>query len=249
MLTLQTHFLIQDKMAAHGYALVPAEMITPLADYPEAWEALHAEYARLPPDEYLPGGARYRFRRYDRFYFHPATGELRLLPHEDYFQSRDINTVTGGIIRKFAPLLPEMVTNPFMLDLIRWDFQQFPLHEPEWAFQPWQVDVHLIYVVAQPGGEGHPTPEGVHRDGAEFVTVHLAALKNAQGGVVTVYDDDKKPLESFQLDHLMHSYLFEDAILWHGVTPIVSVDGVNPAERGILTFDYHFRPELERPQI
>jgi hypothetical protein len=65
---------------------------------------------------------------------------------------------------------------------------------------------------------------------------------------MTVYDDDRQPLESFQLNHLMHSYLFEDAILWHGVTPLRSIDGINPAERGILTFDYHFKPDLQRPE-
>jgi hypothetical protein len=243
-----THSRAHDDLTEKGYALVIAGDIAPLHTYPEAWEALRAEYPRLPADNYLPGGARYRFRRYDRFYFQPVTGELRVLPHEDYFQSTDINTVTGGIIRRFEPLLPDMVANPFLQALVRWDFEQFPMHQDAWRYEPWQVDVHLIYVVAQPGAEGHPTPEGVHRDGAEFVTVHLAALNNADGGVVTVYDDDKQPLESFHLNHLMHSYLFEDAILWHGVTPLRSIDGVNPAERGILTFDYHFNPDLPRPE-
>jgi hypothetical protein len=103
----------------------------------------------------------------------------------------------------------------------------------------WRVDVHEILVIAEPNSSAHPTPEGVHRDGAEFVTVHLAVLENADGGLVTVYDDDKLPLESFQLNGIMDSYLFDDSILWHGVTPIVSQDGIRPARRAILTFDYH----------
>ncbi len=230
----------QQALSEHGYALVEAETLTPAWEYPEGWTELAAAYPHLPADEYLPGGARYRFRRYDRFHFDPISGALDLLPHQDYFQSTDINAVTGGIVRKFAPLTPELAANPFMHAMIRWNFAQFPLVDPRWSSGLWQVDAHMIYVVAQPGEHGHPTPEGVHRDGAEFVTVHLAALDNADGGLVTVYDDDKHPLASFQLDHLLHSYLFEDARLWHGVKPITPRDPRQAARRGILTFDYHF---------
>jgi hypothetical protein len=239
---------IHDDIATRGFALVSADMVEPLHRLRADWDTLRAEYPRLPADEYLPGGARYRYRSYDRFWFDPLSGDLRQLPHEDYFQPQDINAVTGGIIRKFAPLTPDIAENPFLHALIRWDFEQFPMRAIEWQYQTWQVDVHLIYVVAEPGIEAHPTPEGVHRDGAEFVTVHLAALDNATGGVVSIYDDDKQHLESFQLNHLMHSYLFEDAVLWHGVTPIVPADGVNKAARGILTFDYHFAPMLAKPE-
>jgi hypothetical protein len=78
--------------------------------------------------------------------------------------------------------------------------------------------------------------------------VHLAALENASGGAVSIYNDDRQHLETFRLDHLMHSYLFEDAILWHGASPIVPADGVSRAARGILTFDYHFAPNLPKPE-
>jgi hypothetical protein len=246
MLEITTTHNIQQEIAAKGYSVVDSEQI-PLADEMRtAWEVLREDYQTLPPDAFLPDHGKYRFRRFDRFYFYPATGELVLLPHVDYFQSNDINTVTGGIVRQFAPLTRKTANNPFLHELIRFDFAQFPLRDPEQKYQPWQVDVHEIHVVAQPGDIGHPTPEGVHRDGAEFVTVHLAALENASGGIVTVYDDDKQPITSFQLQNILDSYLFDDARLWPGVTPIASYDGIHPAQRGILTFDYHYKPDLTR---
>jgi len=248
MLDIATHSAIHDDIAQRGYSVVPASAIDPVHTHGAFWDALRSEYPLMPADNHLPGNGKYRFRRYDRFYFHPVTGELRALPHEDYFQSTDINAVTGGIIRRFAPLTPEIIANPFLHEMIRFDFAQFPMHEEAWKTQPWQVDAHMIYVTSEPGAAGHPTPEGVHRDGAEFVTVHLAALDNASGAVVTVYDDNKRPLESFQLDHIMHSYLFEARILWHGVTPLVPANGQTRAARGILTFDYHFSPNLQRPE-
>lgn len=241
-----THRIVED-LRARRFSLVHADEIPLPERLIQAWEDLRADYAHLPPDEFLPGGARYRLRRYDRFYFHPYTGELAILPHEDYFQSLEINTVTGGVVRRFAPLTPEIAENPFLHELIRFDFSAFPLAQAEMQYNPWQVDVHLIQIVADPGAEGHPTPEGVHRDGAEFVTVHLVNVENAEGGEVTVYDDDRQPLASFQLEQPLDSYLFEDALLWHGVTPIRSADGVHPARRGILTFDFHYSPNLLHP--
>lgn len=234
---------IHDEIATQGYSIVPPDEITPFAAFPLAWRQLQADYAQLPPDNHLPNNATYRFRRYDSFYFLPFSGELALLPHQDYYQSEDINRVTGGQIRRFAPLTAETSDNPFLHELIRWDFQQFPLRTTEQQYHPWQVDVHEILVVAEPGSSGHPTPEGIHRDGAEFVTVHLATIDNAAGGLVSVYDEQQQPLASFQLQRVMESYLFDDARLWHGVTPIEPADGHSAARRGILTFDYHYRPD------
>ncbi|MGJ3239601.1 MAG: 2OG-Fe dioxygenase family protein [Anaerolineae bacterium] len=246
MLPITTTRDIRSDIAHVGYSCVSADDLPLNGEMAQAWQALLEDYQSLPPDDYLPNNGLYRYRRYDRFYFYPATGELVLLPHRDYFQSKEINQVTGGIVRQFAPLTRTTANNPFLHELIRFDFANFPLANREMRYHPWQVDVHQIYVTAEAGSEGHPTPEGVHRDGAEFVTVHLAVLDNADGGEVSIYDDDKRHIKSFRLQQVLDSYLFNDAILWHGVKPIRSQDGKNPAQRGILTFDYHYQPDLTR---
>ena len=207
----------------------------------QAWLSLLIDYADLPADEYLPGVASYRYRRYGRFRLSPGSGALERLPHEDYFQSADINRVTGGFIRKFAPLLDSAFANPFLQALIRFDLARFPLNA-EQCTGDWEVHFHLIRVTAAAGQPGHPTPEGIHRDGAAFVTVHLAELVNARGGEVSIYDDDRNLLTSFRLKQVMDSYLFNDAILWHAAAPIEPVDPAHAAVRSILTFDYHHRP-------
>lgn len=232
---------IQSEIAQTGYSVLLAEELSMTEELSSAWEVLRQDYPSLPRDEYLPDNGLYRYRRYDSFSFLPETGALSLLPHQDYFQSRDINTVTGGIVRKFAPLTKETTENPFLHELIRFDFANFPIDDPAMLSGKWKVDVHQIFVVANVGAEGHPTPEGVHRDGAEFVTVHIAMLDNTLGGEVSIYDDDKQHLRSFTLGNVLDSYLFNDAILWHGVTAIQSKDGVRPAERGILTFDFYYQ--------
>ena len=231
---------IRGEIRRHGYSLLRARDLRLSDELRQAWLSLSIDYADLPADEYLPGGARYRFRRYGRFRFSPLTGELTRLPHKDYFQDADINRVTGGIIRKFAPLLDTTFDNPFLRELIRFDFAQFPLAQAQLK-QDWEVQAHLIRVTADLGAQGHPTPEGIHRDGAAFVSVHLAELVNALGGEVSIYDDDRRLLTTFRLGQVLDSYLINDAILWHAAEPIVPAAAAHGAIRSILTFDFHPR--------
>ena len=241
-----THNICGD-LIGQAYSLVRAREFTISTDLQAAWEALRNDYTGLPVDEHLPDGGRYRFRRWGRAYFLPATGELLPLPHIDYFQSKDYNRVTGGIVRRFAPLKPETFANPFLQALIRFNLGVFPVDEAGKA-QSWQVDIHQIRVLAGKAIQGEPTPEGVHRDGAEFVTVHLAELEGAQGGDVTIYDNEACPIAGFQLHRLLDSYFFDDSQMLHGVSPIYPEDDALEAVRSILTFDYHHRPDLKRPE-
>jgi hypothetical protein len=238
---------VRTELETNAYSLIPASEIDLPPNLLLAWEAMRAQYPALPLDEFLPGGLKYRFRRWGKVYYLPSTGEIIPLPASDYFQSADINTVTGGIIRRFAPLPPETFENPFVQALIRFNMDQFPVSLDQRS-QPWQVDIHQIRVVADATGAGHPTPEGIHKDGAEFVTVHLVEFENATGAEVTIYDNDKTPVQRFQLANLLDSYLFEDPRVWHAASPITPVDPQQAAVRSILTFDYHFAPALERPR-
>ncbi len=235
--TINAHHDVYGELLQQHYSLVPASAWDMPPELMVSWQQLQAEYANLPKDEFLPGKGAYRFRRYDSFRFIPDMGTLELLPHKTYFQGTDINHVTGGIVREFAPLTPTIANNRFLHELIRYDYAQFPITEPR-PSDEWRVDVHLIRVIAQAGKVSQPTPEGVHRDGAEFVTVHLAELDNVSGGEVSIYDDNKQHITSFTLQNVLNSYLFRDEVLWHGVTPIrptIGAEGV----RSILTFDYH----------
>ena len=247
MSQITTTHNIRDELKRQGYSLVRATALSIPAELRQEWLSLSIDYADLPPDEFLPDGGRYRFRRYGRFYFLPSTEELLRLPHQDYFQDTDINQVTGGIVRKFAPLRDTTFENPFLHDMIRFDFRHFPVSD-EMKQAPWEVQVHLIRVTATAGEEGRPTPEGIHKDGAEFVTVHLAELVNADGGEVSIYDNDKNLLTSFRLNQIMDFYVFNDDILWHKADPIKPKVEAHQAVRSILTFDYHYKSELERPE-
>ena len=238
MAGIRTRQPVRSELARQGYSLLRARAIDMDDDLREAWLSLSIDFADLPSDDYLPDGGKYRFRRYGRFRFAPASGELNPLPHVNYFQSADINKVTGGFIRKFAPMQESSFGNAFLRELIRFDFEQFPVSR-EQRRSAWEVQAHLIRVTARAGRQGHPTPEGIHRDGAEYVTVHLAELVNARGGDVSIYAEDKRPLASFRLADILDCYFFHDASLWHQASPISPIADAHQAIRSILTFDYH----------
>lgn len=238
---------IREDLETQGYSLIRATELSIPDELRQAWLSLSIDYADLPADEYLPDNGKYRYRRYGRFTFMPATEQLTRLPHLDYFQDTDINQVTGGFIRKFAPLHDSTFDNPFLQELICFDFRHFPIAEDMLQI-PWEVQVHLIRVTASAGEDGHPTPEGIHKDGANFVTVHLAELVNADGGDVSIYDNDKNLLSTHRLNQITDSYLFNDEILWHSANPITPKNEAHQAIRSILTFDYHPKPDAERPE-
>jgi hypothetical protein len=244
MTHITTTHNIREDLETHGYSLVRATELSIPDDLRQMWLSLSIDYADLPPDDYLPDNGKYRFRRYGRFSFHPSTEELNRLPHQDYFQSTDINPVTGGITRKFAPLLDTTFDNPFLQELIGFDFRHFPVSD-EMKQSTWEVQVHLIRVTANAGEEGHPTPEGIHKDGVEFVSVHLAELVNANGGDMSIYDNDKNLLSTHRLNQIMDFYLFKDDILQHSADSITPKAEAHQAIRSILTFDYYYAPDLE----
>lgn len=227
MVIMPTTHTIHENIAEHGYALVPANSITPYREYPAQWLNLIAALPDLPPDP-SADAAHTRYIRRSSFTFDPLTGEV--LPIQ---RNHDAEADP-------APLTPELIANPLLHALIRWDFAQFPIFDQSWQRGTWQVDAHLVSVVVSPDEAAAPLPERVHKNGGAFTAVHLAALDNADGAYVTVYDPDQQPLECFRLNHIMQSYLYDDLNLYHGVTEIRPRDAEHPACRAILRFDFHF---------
>jgi len=194
----------------------------------------------------LKGGATFRRRRYARYYWSPRDGVLRLLPKEAYFQPEEQNNYAGGIAREFAPVLPESVENPFLMELVRCCFEQLPVEE-ERRKQAWEVRVHQIRIVATPDETGEPAPEGIHQDGTDFLSLHLVRRENVIGAESTIYDLERNPLFSCTMTEVMDSFILEDPRIMHGVTSVRPADGASPAKRDLLGIDFIFSPALEAP--
>jgi hypothetical protein len=100
------------------------------------------------------------------------------------------------------------------------------------------VRIHQIRIVATPDQPGQPAPEGIHQDGTDFLTLHLVRRQNAMGGTSTIYDLDRKPMQSYTMTELLDSFILADARVMHGVTPVHSADGRTVGIRDLLGIDF-----------
>ena len=78
------------------------------------------------------------------------------------------------------------------------------------------------------GVEGRPTPEGMHRDGVDYVLVLLIGRRNIQSGVTSIHDASGRDLGSFTLAEPFDAAWVDDHRMMHGVTPVEPIDPVGP---------------------
>jgi hypothetical protein len=237
---------VRDAIARQGFAWIPQAAWSIDPPLQPHWQRLCEDWDHLEPDRYLAGGAKFRLRRYGRYFWSPANDTLAALPNEPYFQPEEENSYAGGIVRQFAPLLPVTVANPFLQSLVRSTFACLPL-AGERRERTWEARVHQIRIVAAPGEPGLPAPEGIHQDGTDFLTLHLVRRRNVEGGESTIYDLDRRPIQKFTLRQPLDSMILDDPRILHGVTAVHSADGQTLGIRDLLGVDFIYSPTLQQP--
>jgi hypothetical protein len=177
----------------------------------------------------MADGGRYRRRRF-AVYAAGADAIVRA-PHQPHYQSRDYNRLNGGVERWFDPIEPFVGDSPVMHAILRCSRTIFEgLAGP----RAWHVEVHQFRIEAGRDQHGQPTPEGVHRDGVDYVLVLLVDRRNIVRGTTTVHRLNGDTLGSFTLASPLDAALLDDARVAHGVTPIEPIDPDRPAYRDVL---------------
>jgi hypothetical protein len=222
------------RLAFDAYAFVPGatmrlllEAAGPLDD----WQRFAASWDDMPVDTYMADGGRYRRRRYAVFAAE-AGRAVRRAPHQPHYQSRDYNPLHGGIERWFAPIADSVAAGSSLATTLAFSRALFERLAP--AIRAWHIEVHQFRIEAQPGIAGKPTPEGMHRDGVDYVLVLLVRRQNIRRGTTAIHDLQRRPLGSFTLASPFDAALVHDARVYHGVTPVEPVDPALPAYRDVL---------------
>ena len=153
------------------------------------------------------------------------------MPHRAHYQSRDYNQLNGGIARWFDPVKPEIAAHPALLASLDLAHAVFERTTPA---PKWEIELHQFRITAAAGEHGRPTPEGMHRDGVDYVMVMLIRRENIESGVTSIADAAGRSLGSFTLAQPMDATFVDDHRVFHGVTPIVPVDPARPAWRDVL---------------
>jgi hypothetical protein len=198
------------------------------------WPDFAASWAGMPVDTYMADGGRYRTRRHAVF---AVTAEsIRRQPHQAHYQSRDYNPLHGGIERWFEPIPEQIAAGASMGAVLRCCRGLFD--RVEGAPRAWHVELHQFRIEALPGAPGQPTPEGMHRDGVDYVLVLLIQRHNIKSGTTSIHDLARRPLGSFTLTHPCDAALVHDARVYHGVTAVEPLDPARPAYRDVLVVTF-----------
>jgi hypothetical protein len=221
-----------------GFAFVAASAMHEALERSGAlsdWACFAASWNDLAPDTYLVDHGRFRRRRHAVFSIEAAAAIRREL-HQPHYQSRDYNSVYGGIERWFEPIADGVGSGSTFCSILHFCTSLFgALVSPMAA---WRVEAHQFRIEARADEPGLPTPEGVHRDGVDYVLVLLIARHNIAKGTTTIHAADGKLLGSFTLTEAFDSALVDDARVFHGVTPVEPLDPARPAYRDVLVVTF-----------
>ncbi|TAM59800.1 MAG: hypothetical protein EPN49_10230 [Rhodanobacter sp.] len=220
-----------------GFAFVTGgnmrDMLVPqaLAD----WPAFAASWSDLAPDAYLAARGRQRRRRHAVFGVE-AGGEVQRERDQPHFQSLRYNPLQGDIQRWFEPIRPAIAEGASLRRILDFSRGLFDALAP--GTRRWHIEAHQFRIEARAGEPGEPTPEGVHRDGVDYVLVLLIARENIESGTTTIHADDGSLLGSFTLTRPLDAALVDDARVSHGVTPVTPFDPDKPAYRDVLVVTF-----------
>jgi hypothetical protein len=230
--SLQTGIAREGFVFVHGRVL--REIVASFGSLSD-WPAFVDSWNRLEVDTYMADGGRYRRRRHAAF---GATsgGGLRRKPHQPHIQAPEYNPLHGGIARWFEPIAPEIGDGATMRTIFAFCQSLFGSLAP--ATRTWHIETHQFRIEARAGELGRPTPEGVHRDGVDYVLVLLVDRRNIRSGVTDIQALDGRSLGHFTLTDPFDTALVDDRRVAHGVTPVEPIDPALPAYRDVLVVTF-----------
>lgn len=229
---------LSEPLARQGFAFVHAASLHAILEAAglRDWDGFASSWQDLGVDTFMADGGRYRRRRFAAFA--ASASGLERKPHQPHYQSRDYNALNGGVARWFEPVTAEVAAHPAMQAVLTTCHDLFDALTPE-STRPlvWHVEVHQFRI--ETGREqGLPTPEGMHRDGVDWVLVMLVRRENIASGETRMEDVAHRPLGSFTLTEPMDAALVDDDRVFHGVTPLRRMDPSRTAHRDVLVVTF-----------
>jgi hypothetical protein len=229
---------LRESLSQDGFVFVRAEAMRRAVEAFGAlddWPVFAASWDALELDEHMADGGRYRRRRHAVFAA-GAAGAIERQPHQPHYQGLDYNPLNGGIARWFAPITPESGVSHSLTTILAFSRALFSLLAAD--VDRWKIEVHQFRIEAQPGTEGLPTPEGMHRDGVDFALVLLVNRRNIASGTTSIHAPDGRELGRFTLTVPFDAALVDDSRVAHGVTAVNALDPGAPAYRDVLVVTF-----------
>jgi hypothetical protein len=234
---------VRDKLDREGFVFAEAASInTCLAQIGtlDDWATFADSWNDLAVDTYLADYGRYRRRRHAVFTASTVSAAdapvIVRAEHQPHYQSLKYNPLQGDIERWFEPITPDVSAGSSLQTILRLCDRIFGNLVPQ--VREWRIEVHQFRIEARLDEPGQPTPEGVHRDGVDYVLVLMVRRTNIAQGTTTIHSLDGTLLGSFTLVAPFDAALVDDARVYHGVTPVEPLDPEQPAHRDVLVVTF-----------
>ncbi|WP_280564923.1 2OG-Fe dioxygenase family protein [Chromohalobacter sp. 48-RD10] len=223
-------------LARHNYlfldGLTTTNILTDLHQHALSdWREFAASWGDMPLDGHMADGGSYRRRRHATLAANADSPEWHIKAHQPHYQGRDFNSLNGGIARHYEPILKDILHGATMSSIVGLGCRMFSRLAP---YYPWHIELHQFRIESNAEFVGKPTPEGVHRDGVNFVIMAMVDHSNMTNAESTIYDLDQNPLKSFTLNAPLDLAIVNDEQVFHGVSPIQPSDTAAPAVRDVL---------------
>jgi hypothetical protein len=181
-------------------------------------------FANLPVDPYIQG--HFRRRRFSRFTGLPEN--LQRLEHKYFVQSSQVNKLAGGVKRDFPELEESLSEQPDFQRLVA-AFIDFSKIDPLVC----EMGVHQIRIIASRGEQGEPAPEGIHRDGFDFVGIFCIKRHAITGGETHLYRAKDQPPIFDKVLQPGEFVMVNDRTLFHYASA-VAPEGAGQGERDVF---------------
>ena len=183
-------------------------------------------FSALPVDPYI----KYRYRRRRLSHFQISRNELIKLAHGYLFQSKNYNRVVGDIKREYEELDDALIVLDEFQKLI-FEFSNYCKLKSGVS-----IGVHQIRTTCSPNNFGNPAPEGIHRDGCNFVGIFSVDRQNIQGGETHLYATRREKPVFKKIVNPGEFLLVNDCDYLHFTTPIKPLsDGEGIRDVFVLT--------------
>jgi hypothetical protein len=199
------------------------------------WSAFRESWSRLPVDQHMADGGRYRRRRFAVLSAPASSLSVRLEPPQPHYQSLRHNRLNGGIARHFEPIEVGMLRSHSLLSIVTAGCEVFGRLAP---YSEWHIEVHQFRIEAEAATSGLPTPEGRHRDGVSFAMMLMIKRINIAGGVTGVYDPEGELRAQITLSDPFDMLIVNDERIQHEVTPISQAATGRPGLRDVLVMTF-----------
>ena len=176
-------------------------------------------YNNLPIDLVNENGFPTRLRRYANYNVKiNENNEYNIYyTNEDKFK-QEVNDYRKEE-RKFSLMESKYIKDDIILKLITQSVTMALINN-EKLINEMNVSIHQVRQICYPNVESHNSPEGIHKDGADYIISALIMNRvNIKGGNSIIYDENKNKIYKTTL-YNDEGIFQDDKNFWHYVTPI-----------------------------